>query len=173
MTCIQLWLVFIALFCPCSLRSFPMLYVAFARRVKRPTREASQRLSFTAPNAITAVTRRAWTWVRSWCASSRRTAGSAWSARRAPCASSHTTRTKWCFATSVTEDTTRSAWAWTPYRWVSGYASYVRKTPPHRRRREELKHPRSPNDEESGETAFWSPVLSVTQCKGASAGGFS
>jgi len=46
---------FIALFCPCSLRSFPMLFVAFARRAKRPTRGAGQRLSFTAPNVITAV----------------------------------------------------------------------------------------------------------------------
>lgn len=54
--------VFIALFCPCSLRSFPMLYVAFARRVKRPTRRAGQRLSFTAPNVITAVSSHCWFW---------------------------------------------------------------------------------------------------------------
>lgn len=47
--------VFIALFCPCSLRSFPMLYVAFARRVKRPTGGGDRRPSFTAPSVITAV----------------------------------------------------------------------------------------------------------------------
>lgn len=40
---------------PCSRRSFPMLYVAFARRVKRPTSEANLRRSFTAPSVITVV----------------------------------------------------------------------------------------------------------------------
>lgn len=53
MTAGCLW--FIALFCPCSLRSFPMQYVAFARGVKRPTRRANPKLSFTAPSVITAV----------------------------------------------------------------------------------------------------------------------
>nr|XP_020445521.1 PHD finger protein 10 isoform X3 [Monopterus albus] len=43
-----------------NLRSFPVLYVAFARRVKRPTGKANQRLSFTAPNATTVATRPAW-----------------------------------------------------------------------------------------------------------------
>jgi len=46
---------FIALLCPCSLRSFPMLYVAYARRVRRPTRKANRRLSSTAPSAKTVV----------------------------------------------------------------------------------------------------------------------
>lgn len=46
---------FIALLCPCSLRSFPMLYVAYVRRVRRPTREANQKPSSTAPSAKTAV----------------------------------------------------------------------------------------------------------------------
>lgn len=32
-----------------------MLYVAFARRVKSPTRKAGLKLSFTAPNVIIAV----------------------------------------------------------------------------------------------------------------------
>lgn len=47
-TCIvhdcRILVVFIASFCPCSRRSFPMLYVAFARRVKRPTRGGDQKL---------------------------------------------------------------------------------------------------------------------------------
>lgn len=48
---------FIALLCPCSLRSFPMLYVAYARRVRSPTRRASQRHSSTAPSAKTVVSK--------------------------------------------------------------------------------------------------------------------
>lgn len=60
------------------------------------------------------------TWARSWCVWSRHTAGSVWSVRPAPCASSRTTRTRWCSATNVTVGTTRSAWAWTPSPPVSG-----------------------------------------------------
>lgn len=48
---------FIALLCPSSLRSYPMLYVAYVRRVKNPTRRENQRLSSIARNARIAVSK--------------------------------------------------------------------------------------------------------------------
>lgn len=65
------------------------------------------------------ATRPAWTWLQSWCVWSRRTAGSVWSVRPAPCVSSRTMRTRWCSVTNVTEDFTHSVWAWIQYPPVS------------------------------------------------------
>lgn len=88
------------------------------------------------------ATHPAWTWATSWWAWSRRTAGSAWSVRPAPCASSPTTRTRWCSATCAIEDITPSAWAWIPYLQVFGYVKFATKISPRPRRKEELKHPK-------------------------------